>query len=90
MKEIGKNDGKNDIVIECINARLLKARTSIKSNFVTFVAAYIPTEEAVEGQKVVYMVALNSTVASVPARKYVFVLTEQTPGQGRELSGAEK
>ena len=39
-------------------------------------AAYAPTEEAPEGQKTKYMAALNCTVASVPAREYVFVLTD--------------
>ena len=56
------------IAIEYISARLLKARISIKSNFVTFVVAYAPTEEAPEEQKGKYMAALNSTIASVPAR----------------------
>ena len=44
-------------IIECISASLLKARISIKSNFVTFVVAYAPTEEAPEGQKAKYMAA---------------------------------
>ena len=38
--------------------------------------AYAPTEEAPEGQKAKYMAALNCTVASVPAREYVFVLKD--------------
>ena len=41
-----------------------------------FVVAYAPTEEVPEGQKDKYMAALNCTVASVPARGYVFVLTD--------------
>ena len=47
MKEgVVKKAGEDDITIECISARLLKARISIKSIFVTFVEAYAPTEEA--------------------------------------------
>ena len=38
--------------------------------------AYAPTEEALEGQNATYMAALNCTVASVPAREYVFALTD--------------
>ena len=38
--------------------------------------AYAPTEQAPEGQKAKEMAALNCTVASVPAREYVFVLTD--------------
>ena len=38
--------------------------------------AYAPTEEAPEVQKARYMAALNCTVASVPARECVFVLTD--------------
>ena len=75
-KNIVKMAGEGGITIECISARLLKARISIKSNFVTFVVAYAPTKEAPEGQKAKYMAALNCTVASVPAREYVFVLTD--------------
>ena len=48
-EEIVKKAGENGITMECISARLLKARISIKSNFVTFVVAYAPTEEAPEG-----------------------------------------
>ena len=33
-------------------------------------------KEAPEGQKAEYMAALDSTVASVPAREYVFVITD--------------
>ena len=65
-KDIVVKPGEDGITIECISARLLKARISIKSNFVTFVVAYAPTEEAPEGQKAKYMSALNCTVASVP------------------------
>ena len=67
-EEIVKNAGKYGTAIEYISAFFLKARISIKFNFVTFVIAYAPTEEAPEGQNVKYMAAvLNSTVASVPA-----------------------
>ena len=38
--------------------------------------AYAPTEEAPEGQKSKYMAAFNYTVASMPAREYVLVLTD--------------
>ena len=67
-----KKTGEDGITIECVSARLLKARIMIKSNFVTFVVAYAPTEEAPEGQKAKCMAALNCTIASVPAREYVF------------------
>ena len=43
--------GDDSMAIERISARLLKARISSVSNFVTFVVAYTPTEEAPEGQK---------------------------------------
>ena len=69
-EKIIKKAGEDGIVIECIVARLQKARISIKSNSVTFVVAYAPTEEAPDGQKAKYVAALNSTVASVPAREY--------------------
>ena len=73
-EETVKKAGEDGIVVECISARLLKARIRIKSNFVTFVVACSPTEEAPEGQKAKYMAALNCcTVASVPPREYVFV-----------------
>ena len=68
-EEIVKKAGEDGITIEGISARLLKARISIKSNFVTFVVAYAATEEAPEGQKAKYMAALNCTVAPVPAQK---------------------
>ena len=45
--------------------------------------AYAPTEEAPEGQKVKYMAALDSTVASVLAREYVFVLTDANARTGK-------
>ena len=50
-EEIVKKASEDGITIECISACLLKTRISIKSNFVTFVVAYAPTEEAPEGQK---------------------------------------
>ena len=74
-EDIVKKAGDDGRTIGCISARLLKDRVSIKSNFVTFVVAYAPTEEAPEGQKAKYMAAINCTVASVPAREYVFVST---------------
>ena len=43
-EEIVEKAGKDGTAIECISARLLKARISIKkSDFVTFVVAYAPT-----------------------------------------------
>ena len=45
-EETAKKAGKDGIIIECIRARFLKALISNKSNFVTFVVAYAPTEEA--------------------------------------------
>ena len=86
-EKIVKKAGEDGITIECISARLLKARISIKSNFVTFVVAYAPTEEAPEGQKVKYMAALNCTMASVPAREYVFVLTDANARIGTSGEG---
>ena len=65
----------------------LKARISIKSNFVTFVVAYAPTEKATEGQKAKYMAALDCPVASVPARQYVFVLTDANARTGKRGEG---
>ena len=50
-KEIVKKTGEDGITIGCISARLLKARISIKTNFVTFVVAYAPTEEAPGGRR---------------------------------------
>ena len=56
-EEIVKKAGKDGIAIECISARLLKARISIKSTFVTFVVAYAPTGDAAEEEKAKYMAA---------------------------------
>ena len=86
-EEIVKKAGKDGITIECINARLLKARISIKSSLVTFVVAYAPTETATEGEKAKYMSTLNSTVASVPAREHVFVLTDANARTGKRGEG---
>ena len=86
-EEIVKKAGKDGITLGCISVRLLKAQISIKSNFVTFVVAYAPTEEAPEGQKAKYMAALNCTVATVPAREYVFVLTDANARTGKRGEG---
>ena len=75
-EEIVKKSCKDGIAIECISARLLKARISIKPTFDTFVVAYAPTEDVTEGEKAKYMAAFNSTVKPVPAREHVFVLTD--------------
>ena len=79
--------GENGITIECISARLLKVRISVKSYFVTFVVAYAPTEEAPEGQKAKYMAALDCIVASVLAWEYVFVLTDANARTGKRGEG---
>ena len=88
-EEIVKKTGEDGVGIECISARLLKTRVLIKSNFVTFVVAYAPTEEAPEGQKAKYMAAFSCTVASVPAREYIFVLTyaNARTGKSGEVGG---
>ena len=86
-EEVVKKDGKDGIAIECISACFLKAQISIKSNFVTFIVDYAPTEKAPEGQKAKHMAALNSTVASVPARQYVFVLTDANARTGKGGEG---
>ena len=86
-EEIVKKAGADGITIECTSARLLKARISIKSNFVTFVVAYAPAEEAPEGQKAKFMAALNCTIALVPAREYVFVLTDANARTGKRGEG---
>ena len=81
-------NGKKDTAIECISARLLKPRIWIKPNFVTFVVAYAPTEEAPEGQKDKYMAVLNNTImAAVPARGYFFVLKDVNPRTGKRGEG---
>ena len=57
---IAKKAGKDRIAMDYISARPLKARTLIKSNFVTSVVAYTSTEEAPEEHKAEYMAALNT------------------------------
>ena len=52
--------------------------------------AYAPTEETPEGQKAKYMAAFNYTVALVPAREYVFVLTDANPSSGKRGEGGGK
>ena len=88
-EEIVKKAGENGITIECISTRLLKARISNKLNFITFVVAYAPTEEAPR-QKAKYMAALDCTVASVPTREYVFVLTDANARTGNRGEGGGK
>ena len=85
-EDIVKSTGKDGIAIEFISSRLLEARISIKSNIVTFVIAYAPTEEATEIQKAKHMAAANSTAASVPDREYVclrFHRRERQDGEER-------
>ena len=75
-EEIVKKAGDDGITIECISKRLLMARISVESTFVTFVVTYAPTEEPPEGQKAKDMEVLNYAVVSVPAREYVIILTD--------------
>ena len=86
-EEIVKTAGEDGITIECISARLLKARVSIESDFITIVLAYTPTEKAPEGLKAKYMAALNYIVASMPAREYVSVLTDANARTGKICEG---
>ena len=86
-EEFVKKAGKDGITIECISARLLKARISIESNYVTFVVANAPTEEAPEGKEAKNKAALNNTVSSMPAREYLFVLTDVNARTGRRGEG---
>ena len=89
-EEVVKKDGADGIAIESISARLLKAQISVISNSATFVVAYAPTEEAPERQKAKYIATLNCTVASVPAREYVFVLTDVNARTGKRGDGGEE
>ena len=90
-EEIVTKAVEDGITMKCISARLLKARISIKSNFVKFVVvAYAPTEEAPEGHKAKYMVAFNYIVASVPAREFVFVLTNANTRTEKRGEGGEE
>ena len=68
---------------ECISAHLLKTRISIQPSIATFVLTYAPTEEAPEGQEAKYVAALTSTVASMPAREYIFVYTDANARTGK-------
>ena len=88
-EEIVEKAEKDGIAIEYISTRLLKVRTN-QSIFVTFLVAYTPTEEAPKEQKAKYMAALNSTVASEPARKYFFVLTNANARTGKRVKEAGK
>ena len=65
----------------------MKVRISIESNSVTFVVPCAPTEEAPEGQKAKYIASLNCTVASVPAREYVVVLTDMNAKTAKRGEG---
>ena len=89
-EKIVKTTGEDGIAIECISARILKTLISNKSNFVTFEAAYAPTEEALKGQKAKYMAALNCTVASVPAQGLVFALTDANARTGKICESREE
>ena len=89
-EKIVKKAGEDGITIECISAPLLKARISIKSNYITVVVDYVPTEEAPEGRKAKYMAALNCTVASMPAREYVLVLKDANASTGKGGEGGRE
>ena len=78
-----KQTQRQRFAIKCLSARLLKDQILIEPIFFTFVVAYAPTKEAPEGQKVKYMAILYSTVASVPTREYVFVLTDANARTGK-------
>ena len=52
--------------------------------------AYAPTEEAPVGHKAKYMAALNCTVASVPAREYVSILTDANARRGKRVEGGRE
>ena len=67
--------------------RLLSIKGVFHLDLDIFVVAYAPTEEAPEGQKAKYMAAQNCTVASVPAREYVFVLTNANARTGKKGKG---
>ena len=86
-EDVVKKAGKDGIAIESIGAHLLKARISIKSNFVTFVVVYAPTEEAPEGLRAKCMAALNSPVTSVLAWEYVLVSTDANARIGKRGEG---
>ena len=75
-EEIVKEAGQDGIAVECTSARLMNVRISIISSFTLFVVAYALTEGAPEGQKAKYMAALNSAVAPVSTREYVFTLKD--------------
>ena len=86
-EEIVQKAGEDGITTKWISARLLKVRILIKSNFVTFVVPFTPTEEAPEGQKIKYMAALDCTVASVRPREYVFGFTDVSARTGKRGEG---
>ena len=48
-EDIVKKAGEDGIAIECISSRLLKARISIKSNFVTFVLSSLRPDRGSAG-----------------------------------------
>ena len=52
--------------------------------------AHAPTKEAVEGQKAEYIAFFSSTLASVPAREYVFVLTDANASTGKISEGGRE
>ena len=88
IKEITKKAGKDGIAIECISARLLKARISIESKFVTLAVAYAPTEEAPEGsESQIHGSPQQHRSISVPAREYVVVLNDANARTGRKVEG---
>ena len=76
---------------EPINERLLKVQLSLsgKSNKVTFVVAYAPTECAADNEKTRFWSMLLETVASVPRKDHLFVLMDANARTGkRDGSGS--
>ena len=74
---------------EPINERLLKVQLSLsgKSNRVTFVVAYAPTECAADSEKTKFWSMLLETVASVPRKDQLFVLMDANARTGKRDRG---
>ena len=89
-EEFVKKACKDGNAIECTTARLLKARTRIKSVFVAFVVADAPTEEAPERQKTKYMAALKQQYRSISACSGIRLGFNSRERQDREVRVAGK
>ena len=74
---------------EPINERLLKVQLNLtgKSNRVTFVVAYAPTECAADSDKTRFWSMLLETVASVPRKDQLFVLMDANARTGKRDQG---